>query len=173
MSAALRTGRCWKIGDAVSSDELISARHTFEYDPKVLRKHLLRDLRPELATEARPGDVLLAGARFGHGSHHSHPFLAMKEVGLGLLAQPLTRAPFRLAVFMGIPLLEIGRDVFEAIGDGDRLEIDYATGRIRNLSRSMTHEQAPLPGFLLDIVMAGGGLNYLGKQLAAAPAGAT
>jgi 3-isopropylmalate/(R)-2-methylmalate dehydratase small subunit len=43
-------GRCWKLGDDVSSDALISARHVFEYDPRQLRKHLLAEDRPEFAT---------------------------------------------------------------------------------------------------------------------------
>lgn len=164
MSSVVRTGRCWKIGDDVASDELISARHVFEYDPRVLRKHLLADVRPEFPTQAQPGDILLAGRRFAHGSHHSHPFLAMKEMGLGLLAQPLKRAPFRLAVFLGVPLLEVPESVVASIEDGDRLEVDYGAARIRNLTRGSAFDVAPLPGFLLDIVQAGGGLNFLKQQ---------
>lgn len=160
------TGRCWKIGDDVASDELISARHVFEYDPRVLRRHLLHEVRPELASEAQPGDVLLAGRRFAHGSHHSHPFLAMKEMGLGLLALPLKRAPFRLSVFIGVPLLEVGEDVIAAIEDGDRLEVDYTAGKIRNLTQGRAVAASPLPDFLLDILQAGGGLNYLKQQAA-------
>jgi len=161
MAGTHRSGRCWKIGDDVASDALISARHTFEYDPKVLRRFLLQDLRPELAGQAQAGDTLLAGRRFGHGSHHSHPFLAMGDIGLGLVAQTLTRAPFRLAVFMGVPLLEVGRDVVDAICDGDLLDIDYAAGRIANRTRGDVFTVAPLPDFLLEIVAAGGGLDYL------------
>lgn len=166
MTNLVRTGRCWKIGDDVASDELISARHVFEYDPRVLRKHLLEDLRPDLPAQAQPGDVLLAGRRFAHGSHHSHPFLAMREMGLGLLAQPLKRAPFRLAVFVGVPLLEVTDEIVASIRDGDRLEVDYESGRIRNLTQGGTFTAPPLPDFLREIVKAGGGLNYLKGQAA-------
>ena len=173
MNGLVRTGRCWKFGDDLSSDELISARHTFEYDPRILRKHLLHEVRPEFAGAAQSGDVLLAGRRFAHGSQHSHPFLAMKDIGMGLLAQGLTRAPFRLAVFMGVPLLEIGPEIGAAIEDGDRLEIDYAAGRIRNLTRGQEHRAAPLPDFLLEIVRDGGGLNHLKVKAAQAAATAS
>ena len=172
MTGVTRTGRCWKIGDDVSSDELISARHVFEYDPRVLRKHLLEDVRPELSVQARAGDVLLAGRRFAHGSHHSHPFLALKEMGLGLLTLPLKRAPFRLSVFVGVPLLEVTEEIVASIHDGDRLEIDYGAGRLRNLTRGYNFEVPPLPDFLFDIVRAGGGLPYLKQQAAqSSPAG--
>jgi 3-isopropylmalate/(R)-2-methylmalate dehydratase small subunit len=167
MNALLRTGRCWKIGHDVASDALINARHAFEYDPRVLRRHLLHEIRPELAAEAQAGDLLLAGRRFAHGSQHSHPFLAMKEIGLGLLALPLRRSPFRLAIFLGVPVLEIGEDVLDAIDDGDRLTVDFGQGRIDHLESGRHWQVAPLPDFLLDVVRAGGGLNSL-KQ--AAPA---
>lgn len=166
MTDLVRTGRCWKIGDDVASDQLISARHVFEYDPRVLRRHLLEELRPDLPAQAQPGDVLLAGRRFAHGSHHSHPFLAMKEMGLALLALPLKRAPFRLAVFVGVPLLEVSAEIVDAIGDGDRLEIDFEAGRIRSLTRGDVFTVPPLPDFLRQIVRAGGGLNSLKQQAA-------
>src|SRR5690606_12497536 len=100
-------GRCWKLGNDISSDELISARHVFEYNPEQLRKHLLEELRPELAAEAKPGDIILTGKRFAHGSQHTHPFLAMKTMGLGLISCQLLRPPFRLSIYSGVPVLEI------------------------------------------------------------------
>src|SRR5690606_17451977 len=128
-------GRCWRLGADVSSDELISANHVFEYDPRALRKHLLADLRPELAKEAKTGDLIVAGKRFAHGSQHTHPFLAMKAIGLGLLAHRLLRPPFRLAIYCGVPLLEIGDDSLAMLGDGDHLRVNFETGQISNLTR--------------------------------------
>lgn len=165
----VRRGRVWKLGDDVASDLLISANHVFEYDPRMLRKHLLHEVRPDLAAEARDGDVIVAGRRFAHGSQHSHPFLAMKEIGLGLLAVKPTRAPFRLAVYMGVPLLEISADIHGRIEDGDTLEVDYAQGRIKLAGSGREFHTAPLPAFLLDIVRAGGGLGYMREQAAAQP----
>jgi 3-isopropylmalate/(R)-2-methylmalate dehydratase small subunit len=166
--ALVRKGRVWKLGDDVASDLLISANHVFEYDPRLLRKHLLHDLRPELAGEAREGDVLVAGRRFAHGSQHSHPFLAMKEMGLGLLAVKPTRAPFRLAIYMGVPLLEISQEIYAQIADGETLEADFVQGRIALPDSGREFNTPPLPPFLLDIVRAGGGLGYMREQAAAA-----
>ncbi|CAN5327828.1 3-isopropylmalate dehydratase small subunit [soil metagenome] len=163
-SPLITTGRCWKFGDNLSSDELISAQHVFEYDPRMLRKHLLAEVRPELATTAKAGDVLVAGKRFAHGSQHSHPFIAMKDIGLGLIARTLTRPPYRLAVYMGVPLLEIGEASWQALNDGDELRVDYAQGLIDNLTTGAHAETDPLPGFLLDIVASGGGLGFLREQ---------
>lgn len=154
-------GRCWRLNDDVSSDELISARHVFDYDPNILRKHLLAEVRPELAVEARPGDIIFAGKRFAHGSQHTHPFIAMKAMGMGLVAQTLLRPPFRLSIYCGVPLLEIGRDALDLFADGDQVNVDFGTGMIRNVTRDETVQVAPLPDFLLKIVESGGGLGYL------------
>ena len=40
MNALVQTGRAWKLGDDVASDALINAKHAFEFDPRILRKHL-------------------------------------------------------------------------------------------------------------------------------------
>lgn len=154
-------GRCWKLGDDVSSDELISAQHVFEYDPQVLRKHLLEERLPQFATEAQAGDIMIAGKRFAHGSQHTHPFLAMKAIGVGLLGEQLLRPPFRLAIYSGIPLLEISQSVQDMLDDGDQIRVDFKNGEITNLTQNATIQVKPLPDFLLDIVKAGGGLGYM------------
>jgi 3-isopropylmalate/(R)-2-methylmalate dehydratase small subunit len=161
-------GRCWLLGDDVPSDALISTQHTFQYDPRQLRKHLFAEVRPALAVEAKAGDLLVAGKRFAHGSQHSHPFLAMKEIGVGLIARTLSRPSFRLAIFMGVPLLEIGAEAIGLLHDGDQLRVDFATGSISNQTTGTQVQVEPLPPFLLEIITAGGGLGFLQQQRAAA-----
>ncbi len=162
----VRRGRVWKLGDDVSSDELINARHVFEYDPRILRKHLLHDLLPEFAEQAQPGDLVVAGRRFAHGSQHSHPFLAMKDMGLGLLTVRPTRAPFRLAIYMGVPLLDIDAETYALITDGETLHVDFAQGLVEQPASQRTFRVAPQPDFLQDILRAGGGLGYMREQAA-------
>jgi len=159
------SGRAWKFSGDISSDQLISARHVFEFDPRMLRHHLLAEVRPEFAQQAQPGDVIVAGRNFAHGSNHSHPFLAMKALGVGLLVRSLSRGPFRLAIFMGVPVLMAGSDVLDAIDDGDRLDIDFARGAIFNATSGKQMQVEPLAPFLQDIVNAGGGLEFVKSQL--------
>jgi 3-isopropylmalate/(R)-2-methylmalate dehydratase small subunit len=154
-------GRCWKLGDDISSDELISTQHVFEYDPQELRKHVLEERLPQLAVQAQAGDILLAGKRFAHGSQHTHPFLAMKAIGVGLMAEQLLRPPFRLAIYSGVPLLEITQAVQDMMGNGDQLRVDFKTGDITNLTQKTHANVKPLPDFLIQIVQAGGGLGYM------------
>ena len=153
-------GRCWRFGDDLASDQLIPPQHVFEYDPKLLRRYLLAETRPELTQQAQPGDLLVAGRNFATGSIHSHPFLAMREMGIGLICASISRGPFRLAVFMGIPLLVIGAQAVAGLNDGDRLEVDFAAGRIANRTTGLDQQVEPLSPFLLDIISQGGGLSY-------------
>ncbi|CAN1546953.1 LeuD 3-isopropylmalate dehydratase small subunit [Burkholderiaceae bacterium] len=159
-------GRCWKLGDDVSSDELISAQHVFEYDPQVLRKHLLEERLSQFASQAQSGDIVLAGKRFAHGSQHTHPFLAMKAIGVGLIAEQMLRPTFRLAIYSGIPLLEIDQNVQNMLDDGDQIRVDFNKGVISNLTQNTTTQVKPVPDFLLDIIQAGGGLGYMQATLA-------
>jgi 3-isopropylmalate/(R)-2-methylmalate dehydratase small subunit len=159
MTAAFQ-GRCWRFSDDLASDQLIPPQHVFEYDPTVLRRHLLAEVRPELPEQAKPGDVLVTGRNFANGSHHSHPFLAMKEMGVGLICQTVSRGPFRLAVFVGVPLLVAGPEVIAELNDGDTLRVDFAAGRIANGTTGRVFQVEPLSPFLQDIVAAGGGLSH-------------
>lgn len=160
------SGRAWKFSSDISSDQLISGRHVFEFDPRLLRHHLLADVRPEFAQQAQPGDVIVAGRNFAHGSNHSHPFLAMKGLGVGLLCRSLSRGPFRLAIFMGVPLLMVSSEVLDAIEDGQQLDIDFTRGSIVNVSTGQRMQVEPLAPFLQEIVNAGGGLEYVKTMLA-------
>lgn len=161
-------GRCWRFGDEISSDQLINARHVFEYDPAVLRRHLLEELRPEFSDEAQPGDLLVAGRRFAHGSVHSHPFIAMHAMNLGLLCGSVGRGPFRLSIAMGVPLLVVGPEVLDSVSDGDRLAVEFRRGTVDNLTTGARFEVEPLSPFLMEIIEAGGSLEYARAQAPAA-----
>jgi len=154
------SGRGWKLPDGVSSDQLIASKYAFDFDPEVLRLHLLEDVDPTLAGGARCGDLIVAGANFANGSIHSHPFIAMKAMRLGMLCRSIPRGAYRLAVFFGVPLLTIDIETYDAISNGDALEVDFRTGRIDNRSTGRSFAVEPLPTFLMEIVEAGGGLEH-------------
>lgn len=159
-------GRCWKLPDGVSSDQLIAAPHVFNFEPDYLRQHLLEEVSPTLAKAAKPGDIIVAGAHFAHGSIHSHPFIAMKAMGLGLVCRSLSRGPYRLTVFMGVPVLTIDDDAYRAIADADELAVDFATGEIADGTTGRTFQAEPLPPFLMEIIEAGGGFEHAKQQSA-------
>jgi 3-isopropylmalate dehydratase small subunit len=61
-----------------------------------------------------------------------------------------------------------GFDIFVSdagkIKDGDALEIDMVQGVIHNLTSGEPYKTTPLPGFLREIVEAGGLVEYTRRQ---------
>lgn len=68
---------------------------------------------------------------------------------------------FRNAINIGIPVLECPDT--DRIDDGDELEVDLATGVIKNLTKGETYQATPLPDFVREIVNEGGLIEYARK----------
>lgn len=94
--------------------------------------------------------------------------MAIKAAGVaGVIAPTFARIFFRNAINTGLPILECP-EAAAAIQSGDELEVDFATGAIRNLTRSAEYQARPLPEFVLEIVAAGGLIPYARRQLGTA-----
>lgn len=159
-------GRAWKLGDDISNDQMIPMSLVYQYDPAVLRRHLLAEVRPELPQAAVAGDWLVAGERFAHGSNHSHPFIALAALKMGIICASMPRGAFRLAIFMGVPVLIDDAGFHATVTDGDRLSVDPASGRVDNRTQGGSFQLKPLSPFLQGIIAAGGGMGYV-RQYAA------
>jgi 3-isopropylmalate/(R)-2-methylmalate dehydratase small subunit len=158
-------GRAWKFGDDIDTDAIIPGRYLVINDPLELAEHLFEGVRPEMATQVRTGDIIVAGENFGCGSSREHAPLALKGAGVtAVMARSFARIFFRNAINIGLPLF-ICSEV-DRIRDGDSLEIDMAGGIIHNQSRDESYKTTPLPLFLREIVEAGGLVEYTKKMVA-------
>lgn len=158
-------GRAWKFGDDIDTDAIIPGRYLVINDPLELAEHLFEGVRPEMATQVRKGDIIVAGENFGCGSSREHAPLALKGAGItAVVAKSFARIFFRNAINIGLPLF-ICSEV-DGIRDGDSLEIDMAGGVIHNQSRGESYKTTPLPLFLQEIVEAGGLVEYTKRMVA-------
>lgn len=158
-------GRAWKFGDDIDTDAIIPGRYLVINDPLELAEHLFEGVRPEMATQVRKGDIIVAGENFGCGSSREHAPLALKGAGItAVVAKSFARIFFRNAINIGLPLF-ICSEV-DGIRDGDLLEIDMAGGVIHNQSRGESYKTTPLPLFLQEIVEAGGLVEYTKRMVA-------
>ena len=160
-------GRAWKFGDDMPNDEGImplAMTRAQEYDADVLAKHCFEQVLADFASRVRPGDIVVAGRNFGHGNPHIQGFLGLKGCGVGLVVSSMSRGPLRACINAGVPLLRMP-DAPSVCEDGDRLRVDFATGRIENLRSGAVHEAPPLPALMRDIVEAGGGIGYMLRRL--------
>ena len=165
------SGKAWKFGDNVDTDQIIPARYLVTSDPGELGKHCMEDADPEFARKVRVGDVLVGERNFGCGYSREHAPIAIKAAGVSaVIAGSYARIFYRNAINLGLPLFETPDA--SRIERGDALEINPMTGEIKNLTRNETYRATPLPPFAQEIMAAGGLMKYVAKKkgLAGRPA---
>ncbi|HEY6511590.1 MAG TPA: 3-isopropylmalate dehydratase [Burkholderiaceae bacterium] len=164
--------RVWRLPADVDTDALAPGRW-MKYSAEVIARHCLEALRPQFALEARPGDVIVAGANFGIGTSREQAAAALVHLGIVAVIAPSFGGLFyRNAFNVGLPLLTC-RDA-QAIADGERVWFDLQRGLVRCvadaggrdlLDRGPLLQCEPIPAFLLEIVQAGGLLPQLKRRL--------
>ncbi len=154
-------GKAWTFGENLNTDEIIPGRYNITIDPLELAKNVFCEIKPEYAPNVKPGDVIVGGQNFGCGSSREHAPIAIKgSQAKCVIAPSFARIFFRNAINIGLPILECPEAV-TGIDEGDEVDVDLATGRIRNLTKNSEFQARPLPDFVLKIAQAGGIVNFL------------
>jgi len=156
-------GKAHRFGDDVNTDYIISGRHKFKtLDMDELACHVMEDLDPHFTKRLKKGDFMVAGKNFGCGSSREQAPLALKHAGVAaVLASSFARIYFRNSINNGLPALVCDTSGIE---DGDSLEVDLASGKIKNLTRGTEIDSHPLPRVMLDILSEGGLVEYMKKH---------
>lgn len=158
------SGKVFKYGANVDTDVIIPARYLTTADPAELAKHCMEDIDKTYIERVEKGDVIVAGENFGCGSSREHAPIAIKASGAGCVIAPsFARIFYRNAINMGLPILE-SREASEALNDGDRVEVDFDSGEIRNLDTGAVYTAEPFPPFIRKIITAGGLVSYLREK---------
>ncbi|MEW6033585.1 MAG: 3-isopropylmalate dehydratase small subunit [Chloroflexota bacterium] len=153
-------GKAFKFGDDISTDLIVPGRlaHLRSNLPE-LAKHVLEDADPSFASRVRPGDVVVAGKNFGLGSSREHAPLVIKMAGVSaVLARSAARIFFRNAINQGLPVLICDTD---RIAEGDELEVDLASGTIKDLTNGAALTFGKIPPVMLRILNEGGLIPYV------------
>ena len=133
-------GRCWKLGDEIPIDgALLELKyvHLRITDPEELAKYVLKSIRPEFSENCSPGDLLVAGNRFGHGNAHVQAFRGFSSLKIGIIAEWMPRGAYRACVIAGIPFLPKCPGVSELCREGERLKVNFSTGLVENLIKEL------------------------------------
>lgn len=150
--------RAWVFGDNISTDYIIPGRYNITSDPKELRKHIFKYLRPEFAEQVKVGDIVIGANNFGCGSSREHAAIVMREAGVYLVAKSYGWIFRRNCVNLGVLPLQ-SRDVL-GIKDGEDVKVDLDKNLLID-SKGMAFQLMPTPKLVLDIHRAGGLVNYL------------
>ena len=155
------TGKVWVLGDDIDTDIIIPTEYLALKTVQDMAPYAFSPLRPELASQIKPGDMIVAGKNFGCGSSREHAPLAIKTAGVScVIAKTFARIFYRNAINIGLPILEC-EAASDAIAAGDEVSVDFDTGVITNLTKNETYQAEPFPSFIQEISSKGGLMNSL------------
>jgi 3-isopropylmalate/(R)-2-methylmalate dehydratase small subunit len=157
-------GRIWMLGDNVNTDVIIPGRYNVTTDRAQLARYCLCEVLPEFSQQVQSGDVVMAGHNFGCGSSREHAPAALLACGIqAVIARSFARIFYRNAVNIGLPVL-VCEEAVLAGTDGQQIEVDLASGIIRNATTGQTFQAEPLNPFVARIVAAGGIIEYIRQE---------
>ncbi|MBV9717833.1 MAG: 3-isopropylmalate dehydratase small subunit [Candidatus Eremiobacteraeota bacterium] len=164
MEATLR-GRAHKYGKNVDTDVIIPGKYCNIVDQTELGKHALEGLDPEYVARMTSGDIIVADTNFGCGSSREVAPIAIKASGTSaVIAKSFARIFYRNALNIGLPIFE-SPEAVDGIQSGDEIEVQPASGIVRNLTRGTEYRAAELPPFMQSLIDAGGLVPYVEKRL--------
>jgi 3-isopropylmalate/(R)-2-methylmalate dehydratase small subunit len=154
-------GKVHKFGDSINTDDIIAAKYLVTTDEQELGKHCMENIAPSFLSNVSKGDIIVAGKNFGCGSSREHAPRALKGCGISaVIARSFAVIFFRNAINIGLPFLEL--EEVDKIQDGDLLEIDLASGIIKNVTKNQTYKTlGSFPEFLQEIIKQNGLMNYI------------
>ena len=155
-------GNVLKYGDNINTD-LISPPQYLEKSLEVIAQHAMEGIDEHFASRIQPGGLIVAGDNFGPGSSRETAPIALKLAGVGaIIAKSFARIFYRNAINIGLPVLECS-DV-DKIQDGDKLEVNLASGIITNMTNGEQYKTTPLSDPVMDVLSAGGLIPFLEKK---------
>ncbi|MCD8082811.1 MAG: 3-isopropylmalate dehydratase [Clostridiales bacterium] len=147
------TGRVWVLGNDIDTDIIIPTEYLALKTIEDMKQYGFSPLRPELAGQIRPGDVIVAGKNFGCGSSREQAPEVVKALGIRcVIAKSFARIFFRNAINNGLLLIE-QPDLYDHVKEGDTITV---TVNEHVEHQGKTYPIASLPDNLVEIIEAGG-----------------
>jgi len=165
MANALR-GFAHTYGKNVDTDVIIPGKYCNLVDPVELGKHALEGIDAEYTARMKPGDIIVADSNFGCGSSREVAPIAIKGSGTAaVIASSFARIFYRNALNIGLPIFE-SPEAVAGIAAGDEIEVEPATGIVRNITKGKEYQAAAFPPFMQALIDTGGLLPYVERRLA-------
>ncbi len=154
--------------DNIDTDVIIPGQYLKVHDYAELATHAMEGLDPEFHSKVSDGDCffILSGNNFGCGSSREHAPIALSHSGVkAVLALSFARIFYRNSVDGAFLLpIEIGRDAYDAISEGDEVEIDLPETLVRNITNGQSYKIKPFSKIISKIIEAGGLFQYKPDQ---------
>ncbi len=147
------TGKVWVLGDDIDTDIIIPTEYLALKTIEDMKQYGFSPLRPELAGQIKPGDIIVAGKNFGCGSSREQAPEVIKALGIPcIIAKSFARIFYRNALNNGLLLLE-QPDLHDVVNEGDTITVTVNEDVEYN---GIKYPIASLPENLMEIIEAGG-----------------
>ncbi len=160
--------RVWKFGDNINTDLMMPGNAVLtrpHLTDQEAARYCMSATRPDWASQAQKGDIIIAGNNWGCGS--SRPAARLfKTLGIAVIvANSMSRLFFRNAINIGLPVF-ICEGVAASFTEGDLARVNLERGEIANLTRGITLKGEPLPADSppAQILKAGGLEGFMRDQ---------
>ena len=142
-------------------DQIVGVKNIKIKDPAELGRLCLSAEDPDFAQKVKPGDLLIGNHNFGYGHPHYPPMIGMRHLGIaGVIAESFAPGYWRGEIAMGFPQV-ICPGILGAVSRWDEIEVDWAAGRLRNLTKGTDLPIEPLSEGDRQMLEAGGIVGYL------------
>jgi len=164
MFNSIITGKAFKIGDDIDTDQIYPGRYLYLTSSKEIAIHAMEDIIPDFSKKVAGEDwIIVGGKNFGCGSSREHAPRAILYSGIkAIVAESFGRIFYRNAINVGLPVL-ICPEIIKKIHQSDLIKINLQDGLINlyNPERKISIEK--YPSQLLSILKNGGLISYLKK----------
>jgi len=137
-------GRVWVINeDNIDTDMIYHNRYLQITDPNEMGQYIFDNLEghEDFAKKAKPGDIVVTGKNFGAGSSRQQAVDGFKTLGIqAIVAESFGAIYERNAINAAFPILTYNNINALDLKDGDTINIDLETGKIKNISNDKTSE---------------------------------
>lgn len=155
------TGKVWLLGDDIDTDIILPTEYLVFHTINEMKPYAFSPLRPELAGQIKPGDIIVAGSNFGCGSSREQAPEVVKALGVRcIIAKSYARIFFRNAINNGLLLIE-NKDLRDYVKEGDEITVTV-NEKIEAGDRSF--DIVSLPENLVEIIEAGGLVKAMRKR---------
>ena len=153
--------KIWRLGDDIDTDIILPTEYLAFETVDEMRPYAFSPLRPELAGQIKPGDMIVAGNNFGCGSSREQAPEVVKALGVScIVAKSFARIFFRNAINNGLLLIE-SPNLYDEVKEGDEAVVTPGESIKVN---GKTYEIASLPDNLMEILNAGGLVKAMRKR---------
>lgn len=157
-------GNVWKFGNDVDTDQIIPSQYLLLPTVEEMKQYTFEPLDADFSKKVKSGDIIVGGENFGSGSSREQAPRVLKELGISaVVAKSFARIFFRNSINIGLPVI-VCKDIYEAVNEGDVLEIEVKEGIIRDVKNGNKYNSTKLPEHVMKILESNGLIEYLNQR---------